>query len=223
MADEKQVMENQDEITEHEVKKPLLDAFRDLFKRPAALPGEIPSKHKTTNIDMRTSMSFREFSAKMMKSVGNFFQSISKIGSSKKEENLNKIPKESISSQNLEKTSEKINVEPIRNQQQIRIPGQVSINNVRTAPTVGNISVDEAAVEYINKAKLEEGTFESDSSSDVAPIDTDLEQEVVQNAVPANTIATGTIVTGEAERDGDKKTKHTIRKKSEAKNRELEL
>ena len=163
MADEKQVMENQDEITEHEVKKPLLDAFRDLFKRPAALPGEIPSKHKTTNIDMRTSMGFREFRANIMKSVGDFFQSISKIGSSKKEENLNKIPKESISSQNVEQdqTIKDPTIEVIR---PITVTERAAMK-AQQAPTVGTISIDEAVASDINKSKIEEGLFESDSNN----------------------------------------------------------
>lgn len=226
MADEKQVMENQDEITEHEVKKPLLDAFRDLFKRPAALPGEIPSKHKTTNIDMRTSMSFREFRANIMKSVGDFFQSISKIGGSKKEETLNKYAKEYVND-TAEKSAEKTRDDDatVVSQQQIRIPGQVSIKNVRTAPVVEHIRIDEAATNDINKIKNEEGLFESDSSTDGAPADVDIVLEPEKkSAVPNVVVMAEMTVNGEPGNEKDSKTKTIATKgkgEAEADPREL--
>ena len=216
MADEKQVMENQDEITEHEVKKPLLDAFRDLFKRPAALPGEIPSKHKTTNIDMRTSMGFREFRANIMKSVGDFFQSLSKIGSPKKEETLNKYAKEYVNS-TAEKSAEKTRDDDttVVSQQPIHIPGQVSIQNARTVPvpTVEHISIDETVANDINKTKSEESSFESDSS-DGTLADTDVVQDVNQNPNPnvKNVVVMAeTIVTSEPEKKGKSKSKDDSR------------
>ena len=221
MADEKQVMENQDEITEHEVKKPLLDAFRDLFKRPAALPGEIPSKHKTTNIDMRTSMSFREFRANIMKSVGDFFQSISKIGSSKKEENLNKIPKESISSQNVEQdqTIKDPTLEVIR---PITVTERAAMK-AQQAPTVGTISIDETVASDINKSKIEEGLFESDSSTDGAPTDTDIVQEPEKkSAVPNVVVMAEMTVNGEPVNEKDSKIKATtIKRKDEPDQRDF--
>lgn len=223
MADEKQVIENQDEITEHEIKKPLLDAFKDLFKRPAALPGEIPSKHKTSNIDMRTSMSFREFRASIMKSVGDFFQSLSKIGSPKKEETLNKYAKEYVNS-TAEKSAEKTRDDDttVVSQQPIRIPGQVSIKNVRTAPTVEHISVDETIANDINKTKNEEGTFESDST-DGTLSDTDVVPEVVQPQLAHNVVVMAeTIVTSETENTKDSKSKTaTIKRKDEPDQRDF--
>ena len=221
MADEKQVMENQDEITEHEVKKPLLDAFRDLFKRPAALPGEIPSKHKTTNIDMRTSMGFREFRANIMKSVGDFFQSLSKIGSSKKEENLNKIPKESISSQNVEQnqTIKDPTLEVIR---PITVTERAAMK-AQQAPTVGTISIDEAVANDINKIKNEEGLFESDSSTDGAPADVDILQEPEKkSAVPNVVVMAEMTVNGEPGNEKDSKIKATtIKRKDEPDQRDF--
>lgn len=221
MADEKQVMENQDEITEHEVKKPLLDAFRDLFKRPAALPGEIPSKHKTTNIDMRTSMGFREFRANIMKSVGDFFQSLSKIGSSKKEENLNKIPKESISSQNVEQnqTIKDPTLEVIR---PITVTERAAMK-AQQAPTVGNISIDETVTNDINKSKIEDGLFESDSSTDGAPTDTDIVQEPEKkSAVPNVVVMAEMTVNGEPVNEKDSKIKATtIKRKDEPDQRDF--
>ena len=221
MADEKQVMENQDEITEHEVKKPLLDAFRDLFKRPAALPGEIPSKHKTTNIDMRTSMGFREFRANIMKSVGDFFQSLSKIGSSKKEENLNKIPKESINSQNVEQnqTIKDPTLEVIR---PITVTERAAMK-AQQAPTVGNISIDETVTNDINKSKIEDGLFESDSSTDGAPTDTDIVQEPEKkSAVPNVVVMAEMTVNGEPVNEKDSKIKATtIKRKDEPDQRDF--
>lgn len=221
MADEKQVMENQDEITEHEVKKPLLDAFRDLFKRPAALPGEIPSKHKTTNIDMRTSMGFREFRANIMKSVGDFFQSLSKIGSSKKEENLNKIPKESINSQNVEQnqTIKDPTLEVIR---PITVTERAAMK-AQQAPTIGNISIDETVARDINKSKIEEGLFESDSSTDGAPTDTDIVQEPEKkSAVPNVVVMAEMTVNGEPVNEKDSKIKATtIKRKDEPDQRDF--
>ena len=222
MADKKQVIENQDEITEHEIKKPLLDAFKDLFKRPAALPGEIPSKHKTSNIDMRTSMSFREFRASIMKSVGNFFQSLSKIGSPKKEETLNKYAKEYVNS-TAEKSAEKTRDDDttVVSQQPIRIPGQVSIKNVRTAPTVEHISFDETIANDINKTKNEEGTFESDST-DGTLSDTDVVPEVVQPQLAHVVVMPETIVTSETENTKDSKSKTaTIKRKDEPDQRDF--
>lgn len=224
MADEKQVMENQDEITEHEVKKPLLDAFRDLFKRPAALPGEIPSKHKTTNIDMRTSMGFREFRANIMKSVGDFFQSLSKIGSPKKEETLNKYAKEYVNS-TAEKSAEKTRDDDttVVSQQPIHIPGQVSIKNVRTVPAVEHISIDETVASDINKSKIEEGLFESDSSTDGAPTDTDIVQEPEKkSAVPNVVVMAEMTVNGEPVNEKDSKIKATtIKRKDEPDQRDF--
>lgn len=221
MADEKQVMENQDEITEHEVKKPLLDAFRDLFKRPAALPGEIPSKHKTTNIDMRTSMGFREFRANIMKSVGDFFQSLSKIGSSKKEENLNKIPKESINSQNVEQnqTIKDPTLEVIR---PITVTERAAMK-AQQAPTIGNISIDETVARDINKSKIEDGLFESDSSTDGAPTDTDIVQEPEKkSAVPNVVVMAEMTVNGEPVNEKDSKIKATtIKRKDEPDQRDF--
>lgn len=223
MADEKQVIENQDEITEHEIKKPLLDAFKDLFKRPAALPGEIPSKHKTSNIDMRTSMSFREFRASIMKSVGDFFQSLSKIGSPKKEETLNKYAKEYVNS-TAEKSAEKTRDDDttVVSQQPIRIPGQVSIKNVRTVPAIEHINIDESVANDINKTKNEEGTFESDST-DGTLSDTDVVPEVVQPQLAHNVVVMAeTIVTSETENTKDSKSKTaTIKRKDEPDQRDF--
>lgn len=223
MADEKQVIENQDEITEHEIKKPLLDAFKDLFKRPAALPGEIPSKHKISNIDMRTSMSFREFRANIMKSVGDFFQSLSKFGAPKKEETLNKYAKEYVNN-NAEKSAEKTRNDDttIVSQQPIHIPGQVSIKNVRTVPSIEHISVDDTAIEDINKSKLEEGTFESDSSNDETIIDTDIPNGIDSNPTAKNNVLmTETIVAGNIENTKDSKSKTTTKRKDEPEQRDL--
>lgn len=204
-------VEKQDEITEHEIKKPLLDAFRDLFKRPAALPGEIPSKHKITNMDMRTSMSFREFRANILTSVGNFFQSLSKLGSPKKEENMNKIPKESINSQNIEKPTEKTRntTENIVSHQQIHIPGQVSIKNVRTVPAVEHINIDEAVANNINKTKTKEGLFKSDSSTDGAPADIDIVQAPPKKSAAPNVVVMTEMTVNEdsgSEKDSKNKT-----------------
>lgn len=220
MAEENQVPENQNEQTEYEVNKPLLDAFKALFKRPAALPGEIPSKHKTTNIDMRTSMSFREFSAKMMKSVGNFFQSISKIGSSKKEENLNKIPKESISSQNVEQnqTIKDPTIEIIR---PITVAEKAAMR-AQQVPTVGTISIDETVANDINKAKNEEGLFESDSSTDGTPADADIVQEPEKKAAVQNVVVMAEMTVNEPINEKDLKSKTTtIKRKDEPDQRDF--
>ena len=220
MADENQ---NENEQIEFETKKPLLEAFKDLFKRPAALPGEIPSKHKTSNIDMRTSMSFREFRANIMKSVGDFFQSLSKIGAPKKEETLNKYAKEYVNN-NTEKSAEKTKDDnaSIVSQQPIHIPGQVSIKNVRTVPSVEHISVDDTAIEDINKSKLEEGTFESDSSNDETIIDTDIPHGIDSNpTVRNNVLMTETIVAGNIENTKDSKSKTTTKRKDEPEQRDL--
>ena len=208
---------NKDEQIEYEAKKPLLDAFKDLFKRPAALPGEIPSKHKVTNTDMQTSMNFREFRAKLMEKVGGFFQSLSNIGSPKKEESPNKY----INTNTQE--NPKDNEKDILSKQPIRIPEQISVANVRTAPVVETINVSKEVVENINKTEFGETTFESDSSSDATPLDTDLKQETLQPPAPVNTITTGTIVTSEAEHANNKTAKHIVRKKSEADKGDREL
>lgn len=218
-------VEKQDEITEHEIKKPLLDAFRDLFKRPTALPGEIPSKHKITNMDMRTSMSFRAFKANILTSVGNFFQSLSKLGSPKKEENMNKIPKESINSQNIEKPTERtINTtENVVSHQQIHIPEQVSIKNVRTAPVVEHITVYEPAANAMNKIKNEEGLFESDSSTDGAPSDVNIVQEPEKKSAVPNVVVMAEMIVNESSLSKNDKKNKTIATKGKRESDPREL
>ena len=166
MADEKNV--NNNETTEYEIKKSLLDSFVDLFKRPAALPGEIPSKHKTTNIDMQTSMNFRSFRANIMKSVGNFFQSLSNLTSPKKEETLNKYSKDYINTTQTENT--KTNDDLGKTQQPIHIPEQISIKNARKTPIVENIIVDKTILEQLQNS-TEETSFEQNTSSESTHVD----------------------------------------------------
>lgn len=211
--------ENKDEQIEYEAKKPLLDAFKDLFKRPAALPGDIPSKHKVTNVDMKTSMTFREFRANLMKKVGDFFQSLSNIGSTKQEVSPNKY----INNNTQEKSTEKLRTdnENIVSQQPI-IPTRVSPTNVRTL-SAETLDIDTTAVEDINKTTSVESTFESDSSADTTPSDIDKGPEVAQITVKTQSISTGNIIAGQAEPNNDKKPKHVVRKRSDSEKGDFEL
>lgn len=211
--------ENKDEQIEYEAKKPLLDAFKDLFKRPAALPGDIPSKHKVTNVDMKTSMTFREFRANLMKKVGDFFQSLSNIGSTKQEVSPNKY----INNNTQEKSTEKLRTdnENIVSQQPI-IPTRVSPTNVRTL-SAETLDIDTTAVEDINKTTSVESTFESDSSADTTPSDIDKGPEVAQITVKTQSISTGNIIAGQAEPNSDKKPKHVVRKRSDSEKGDFEL
>lgn len=211
--------ENKDEQIEYEAKKTLLDAFKALFNRPAALPGDIPSKHKVTNVDMKTSMTFREFRANLMKKVGDFFQSLSNIGSTKQEVSPNKY----INNNTQEKSTENLRTdnENIVSQQPI-IPTRVSPTNVRTL-SAETLDIDTTAVEDINKTTSVESTFESDSSADTNPSDIDKGPEVAQITVKTQSISTGNIIAGQAEPNNDKKPKHVVRKRSDSEKGDFEL
>lgn len=165
------------EKTEFEVKKPLLDAFKDLFKSTAALPGEIKSRHKTTNVDMRTEMSFRSIKENIMKKVENFFQAVYKIGSSKKEESPNKYAANANVGKSTEKTK---NDENVVSQQPIHVPVALSEKARKTeniphsAPILENVVVNKDIVQEVDKIKsTEDIPFELDSSTDDITFDSD--------------------------------------------------
>lgn len=201
---------NKEEQIEYEAKKPLLEAFKDLFKRPAALPGDIPSKHKLTTMDMQTSMNFREFRASLMKSVGKFFQSLSQIGSPKKEESPNKyINNHIITAKSNEKV--KNDTEPVVSQQPI-IPETISTAKAHTLST-GNIQIDTTIIK--DAKNIAENTLETDASTDMAPVDITIDETAVQKS----TISTGTIPTGQIA----PRPKHVIRRRPDNGKGDLEL
>lgn len=91
------------------------------------------------------------------------------------------------------------------------------------APTVEHISVDETVANDINKTKTEEGLFESDSSTDGAPADTDIVQEPEKkSAVPNIVVMAEMTVNGEPVNEKDSKIKATtIKRKDEPDQRDF--
>ncbi len=82
------------------------------------------------------------------------------------------------------------------------------------APTVEHISVDETVANDINKTKTEEGLFESDSSTDGAPTDTDIIQEPDKKvSVPNVVVMAEMTVNGEP--NNNTKSKNTITKRKD--------
>lgn len=179
-----------------EVKKSRLQAFRDLFKRQEALPESTKSKHRTTNIDMRTSMSLREFRTNIVESVGNFFQALSRIGAPKKEENLNKFAKEVVGNTTIEKSAERTrnDDDTVIAQQPRYFPGDVAIKTAHEPTNPGTVIIAETTAEHDLENEVE-GDIAIDSSIDTGKIDVD--EEFKDNnktaAVETSGISTGTM------------------------------
>ena len=171
MAEEKNALEYQNEAY-HKVEKSRLQAFMDLFKRQKALPESSETKHKKTNMSMETSMNLRAFRKNLVESLGNFFQSLSKIGAPKKDENLNKFAKEVVGniehSQSVEKT--RFDEENVQSQGPRYFPGDISIKKVHE-PT--DTIILAKTTEHNLDEELAEDIAELDSSIDSGKIDID--------------------------------------------------
>lgn len=164
MADNPNDLEYQNEAY-HEVKKSRFQAFKDFFNRQKALPESTESKHKTTSVDMKTSMSLTSFRASLVERVGNFFEALSKIGAPKKDENLNKFAKEVVGSPNKENTVERRrnDDENIVSQAPRYFPGDISLKNSQQAPSQGTIIIAETEVNNdLQYDSIDEGTLEID-------------------------------------------------------------
>lgn len=174
MAEEKNDLEYQDEAY-HNVEKSRFQSFMDIFRRPKALPESSQTKHKTTNMSIEATMSLREFRKNLVEKVGNFFQTLSRIGSPKKDENLNKFAKEVVGNPNTEKASEKtrIDEETVVSQQPRYFPGDVSIKTVHEPINTGTIILAESTAEQTLDNEIEGNLPEMDSSIDTGVIDID--------------------------------------------------
>ena len=174
MAEERNDLEYQDEAY-HNVEKSRFQSFMDIFRRPKALPESSQTKHKTTNMSIETTMSLREFRKNLVERVGNFFQTLSKIGSPKKDENLNKFAKEVVGAQNVEKSAEKTRVddENIVSEQPRYFPGDVSIKTTHEPVHTGTIILAETSPEQTSDNEIEGDIPEMDSSIDAGVIDID--------------------------------------------------
>lgn len=171
MAEENNDLEYQDEAY-HKVEKSRFQAFVDIFKRPKALPESSTTKHKTTNMSIETSMSLREFRKNLVEKVGNFFQAISKIGSPKKDENLNKFATEIIGENIAEKSEERAKVaeESVLSQPRY-FPGDISIKTAHEPISAETVVLAETSNEP-EQENIE--TFdETNSSIDAGVIDID--------------------------------------------------
>lgn len=159
MADNENDFEDYRQEAYHDVKKSRFQAFKDFFNRQKALPESTESKHKTTNVDMRTSMSLASFRAGLVERVGNFFEAISRIGSPKKDENLNKFAKEVVGAQDekdkqtaVEKSLDDATNEATQSRQPRYFPGNVAFKNAPQAPSQGTVIIAETeAVELDNE------------------------------------------------------------------------
>lgn len=174
MAEEKNDLEYQNEAY-HNVEKSRFQSFMDIFRRPKALPESSATKHKTTNMSIETTMGLREFRRNLVERVGNFFQALSKIGSPKKDENLNKFAKEVVGTQNVEKSAEKTRVddENIVSNQPRYFPGDVAIKTTHEPVHTGTIILAETSPEQSLDNELEGDSLEVDSSIDAGTIDVD--------------------------------------------------
>ncbi len=168
MAEEKNDLEYQNEAY-HKVEKSRIQAFMDLFKRQKALPEASETKHKRTNVSMETSMNIRAFRRNLVEKVGEFFQSLSRIGSPKKDDNLNKFAKEVVGNPELNKATEKTrnDDESIHSQEPRYYPGDVSIKKVHEPART--VILAETSPEVEKTAE----ELETDSSIDTGKIDVD--------------------------------------------------
>ena len=166
---------------EIEENKSVFQAFKDFFNRQKALPESTESKHKSTNIDMKTSMGLRAFRASIIERVGNFFSTLSKIGAPKKEENLNKFAKEVVGSQSKEVSAEKTrnDDENLVSQETRYFPGDVAMKQPTKVPSPETIIIAETNLE---------NEFETDSI-DTGTIDVDDAFEKDTDRIEAATIA----------------------------------
>lgn len=173
MAEEKNNLEYQNEAY-HKVEKSRIQAFMDLFKRQKALPESRETKHKTTNMSIETTMGLREFRKNLVERVGNFFQALSRIGSPKKDENLNKFAKEVVGAQNIDKSTEKTRSddESIHSQQPRYFPGDISVKKVHEPVNHGTIIIAETP-EISLETEIDGEITERDSSIDTGKIDVD--------------------------------------------------
>ena len=171
MAEDKDNQDYQNEAYV-EVEKSRFQAFKDLFKRQNALPDGQGSKHKTTNVDMRTSMNLASLRASLVEKVGNFFEAISKIGTPKKEENLNKFDTTIISSNSQEKSTTKDLDDNLENTIDTTfkpvIPGIVDSTKTRKTVPNDTIIIAEATAEGLEtEENIEEiSAVEMDLDSD---------------------------------------------------------
>lgn len=172
MAEEKNDLEYQNEAY-HKVEKSRLQAFMDLFKRQKALPEASETKHKKTNISMETSMNLRAFRRNLVEKVGEFFQSLSRIGSPKKDENPNKFAKEVVGNTTIDKSVEKTrnDDDAIHSQGPRYFPGDVSIKKVHEP--VNTVILAETIVENDLDNEILDDVAEHDSSIDTGKIDVD--------------------------------------------------
>lgn len=172
MAEEKNDLEYQNEAY-HKVEKSRLQAFMDLFKRQKALPEASETKHKRTNVSMETSMNIRAFRRNLVEKVGEFFQSLSRIGSPKKDENPNKFAKEVVGNTVIDKSAEKTrnNDDAIHSQEPRYFPGDVSIKKVHEP--ANTVILAETSVEHDLDEELTDDITELDSSIDTGKIDVD--------------------------------------------------
>lgn len=194
MAEEKNNLEYQNEAY-HEVKKSRFQAFKDFFKGQKALPESTESRHKTTNVDMRTSMSLASLRASIVERVGNFFEAISKIGSPRKEENLNQFAKEVVGAPNKDNTIEKTRTddENVVSQQPRYFPGNVAVKTSHEPLNHGTIIIAETSIE--DKIQ-EDSSKEHDSSVDTGVIDVDKdfkEDKTAVATIESSGISAGTI------------------------------
>lgn len=213
MAEERNDLEYQNDAYV-EVKKSRLQAFRDLFKRQEALPESTKSKHKTTNIDMRTSMSLKEFRTNLVEKVGNFFQALSKIGAPKKDENPNKFAKEYVGSTNIEKSTERTrnDDDTVIAQQPRYFPGDVAIKSTHEPANHGTVIIAETTAEHDLENEVE-GENRIDSSIDTGRIDVDEDFKDNNKTAESIRITTGTMNIAqhpEAAQNIEQKTKNII-------------
>ena len=172
MAEEKNDLDYQNE-SYHKVEKSRLQAFMDLFKRQKALPEASETKHKKTNMSMETSMNIRAFRRNLVEKVGEFFQSLSRIGAPKKDENLNKFAKEVVGNSDINKSTEKTrnDDESIHSQEPRYFPGDVSIRKTHEPAKTVILAETSPDVEIENETPAD--GLETDSSLDTGKIDVD--------------------------------------------------
>ena len=150
MAENKNDLDYQNEAY-HEIEenKSVFQAFKDFFNLKKALPGNSESKHKSTYVDIKTMMNLREFRANLVARVGDFFSALSKIGTPKKDENLNKFTKEVVGASNKEVAVEKErnDDEAVVSQETRYYPGDISINQETKVPSPETIIIAETNLE----------------------------------------------------------------------------
>ena len=172
MAEEKNDLEYQNEAY-HKVEKSRLQAFMDLFKRQKALPEASETKHKKTNISMETSMNLRAFRRNLVEKVGEFFQSLSRIGAPKKDENPNKFAKEVVGNVSPDKSADRTrnDDDTIHSQGPRYFPGDVSFKKVHEP--ADTIILAETSVEHDLENETVDESIETDSSIDTGKISVD--------------------------------------------------